>query len=208
MPPDATATPEPGAVRGKASPGGSSPATTAAERSARYAALAAAFRYPDAGAPDPGELGLPPRAADAGPAYLAAFDPAVSREACSLHEGVYATRDRNALFEELVRFYGFFGLEREEVAELPDHLTVELEFMHFLTFLEHHQAEQGRAVDDLRRAQRDFLERHLGVLARGVNERLHTDDRHLRELTRTLGRFVDDERAALADAAPGASARG
>jgi nitrate reductase assembly molybdenum cofactor insertion protein NarJ len=31
----------------------------------------------------------------------------------------------------LVRFYGHFGLAREERAELPDHVTVELEFMHF-----------------------------------------------------------------------------
>jgi nitrate reductase assembly molybdenum cofactor insertion protein NarJ len=58
----------------------------------------------------------------------------------------YASEDRSALFDELVRFYAHFGLAREECAELPDHLGVELEFMHFSCWLEHGASARG---DDL-----------------------------------------------------------
>ena len=63
--------------------------------------------------------------------------------------------------EEVVRFYDFFGYRLNDAqAWAPDHLSVELEFLHFLAFLE---GGCGREVDrlSLALAQRDFLERHL-----------------------------------------------
>ena len=61
-------------------------------------------------------------------------------------------------------FYRAFGLERsEEAKDRLDHISVELEFMYFLTYkaayaLEHHGAEQ---VEICQEAQRKFLQEHL-----------------------------------------------
>ena len=78
---------------------------------------------------------------------------------CPLYEGPYRPDwGRSKIFEELLRFYDFFGLELSpDSRELPDHLTVELEFMHFLTF----QEASSEDPAPFQRAQRDFLNRHL-----------------------------------------------
>ena len=62
--------------------------------------------------------------------------------------------------EELVRFYNFFGL-RLSPGLMPDHITVELEFMHYLAFKESEASESGGDVESYRRAERDFLDRQL-----------------------------------------------
>ena len=125
-----------------------------------YAGLAATFRHPEAGQ---AHVLAPPE-------YLAAFDPAVSPDAVSLHESSYVSCEASALLEELVRFYEFFGLRRRSEALLPDHLSVELEFMHFLSAREDAAAE-ARATAALRLAQRDFLDRHLLRLLDAVTDR-------------------------------------
>src|SRR3972149_5997703 len=74
----------------------------------------------------------------------------------SAHRG----SDRLRTMEELVRFYNYFGL-RTTPGRMPDHVTAELEFMHYLA---HQEAEARQAAGDREsylRAQRDFLERHL-----------------------------------------------
>jgi len=67
--------------------------------------------------------------------------------------------------EDIVRFYEFFGYGLEEkFAWAPDHLSVELEFMHFLCFREAQSYESGdEHVDAIsfQLAQSDFAERHL-----------------------------------------------
>lgn len=61
--------------------------------------------------------------------------------------------------EEIVRFYDFFGyVLTDKFAWAPDHLSVELEFMHFLCFRE---AEGVDDVVSFQLAQADFSERHL-----------------------------------------------
>jgi len=71
-----------------------------------------------------------------------------------LHRG-----QRAGVREGLVRFYDYFGYGLDErFAWAPDHVSVELEFMHFLCFRE------ASAVGDampFQLAQRDFSERHL-----------------------------------------------
>ena len=64
------------------------------------------------------------------------------------------------------RFYKHFGLamNREEgKREVPDHISAELEFMHFLTFKETQAIEEG--TEDLLQgyllAQKDFLQQQL-----------------------------------------------
>jgi DMSO reductase family type II enzyme chaperone len=124
-----------------------------------YAGLAATFRYPA-----PGQAHVL-NATE----YLRAFDPAVSPTAVSLRESSYVDGEGSSVLEELVRFYEFFGLRRRPDALLPDHLSVELEFMHFLSTLES-TGEPGRDTASLRRAQRDFLDRHLSRLIDAVGE--------------------------------------
>lgn len=179
----------------------------AALRSELYRRLADAFRYPDpARTPS---LALPERSENVGAAYVAAFDPAASREACSLHESAYGSLEAPSLFEELVRFYAFFGLVRDEGAELPDHVTVELEFMHFLTYLEAKGLQRDDDVGALRRAQHDFLSRHLSRLASGIAESLRSADPHWVALTKLMRQTVDADLESLDPArTPRASAPG
>jgi DMSO reductase family type II enzyme chaperone len=61
--------------------------------------------------------------------------------------------------EDLVRFYDFFGYRlADRFAWAPDHLSVELEFMHFLCYGE---ATNGAEPESFQFAQLDFTERHL-----------------------------------------------
>jgi DMSO reductase family type II enzyme chaperone len=63
--------------------------------------------------------------------------------------------------EEVVRFYDYFGYVLDsKFAWQPDHLSVELEFMHYLCFRE---AQAGNDADALsfQLAQADFTARHL-----------------------------------------------
>lgn len=81
------------------------------------------------------------------------------------------TGQRGGTREDLVRFYDYFGYRLDEkFAWQPDHLSVELEFMHFLCFRE---AQQGGDVLSYQLAQADFTERHMAwlpVLARNVDK--------------------------------------
>jgi len=73
------------------------------------------------------------------------------------------TGQRAGTREEVVRFYEYFGYVLDEkFAWQPDHLSVELEFMHYLCFRE---AEAGTEADALsfQLAQADFSERHLAA---------------------------------------------
>jgi DMSO reductase family type II enzyme chaperone len=64
--------------------------------------------------------------------------------------------------EDIVRFYEFFGYGLEEkFAWAPDHLSVELEFMHFLCYQEAETAAGGGDALSWQLAQHDFAERHL-----------------------------------------------
>jgi DMSO reductase family type II enzyme chaperone len=77
---------------------------------------------------------------------------------CPLHSGHYA-RDRLQTLQEIVRFYTFFGL-RTRTGFMPDHAAVELEFMSSLAAPENGSHNETSR----RRAQRDFLARHLNWL--------------------------------------------
>jgi DMSO reductase family type II enzyme chaperone len=69
------------------------------------------------------------------------------------------TGQRSGTREELVRFYNFFNYALEEkFAWAPDHLSVQLEFMHVLCFRE---ASTGDERLSYQLAQADFTERHL-----------------------------------------------
>lgn len=98
--------------------------------------------------------------------------------------------------QELSDIGGFlraFGLQLAE-RERPDHITVELELMHFLTYKEahamaHHGIAQARICRD---AQRKFMRDHLGRWAPEFAQRLarKSGDGFYAKVASLLGMFV------------------
>lgn len=174
--------------------GGNSVNWTAASRTNEYRFLALAFSDPYCRFDDITQGGcLPAPHPDFPTAFTEAFDPAVSNKACSLWEGAYVSQDRSGLFEDLVRFYEHFGLCRLEDAELPDHVAVELQFMHFLTFVEHEGSPSHDNTISLCLAQRDFLSRHLLRLARGIQANCRSTEPRVVAMTQRLKMFVSSD---------------
>lgn len=106
--------------------------------------------------------------------YIRLFDVGVGAPPCPLYGGIYAG-GRKQVLEEVCRFYEYFGLKLPpKLRELPDHITTELEFLHFLSFKEAAALHQGKDRTSYLRAERDFLERHPGrwvpLLARRLAE--------------------------------------
>jgi len=107
------------------------------------------------------DLGAPTEYADFESEYVRLFDVGAAGPPCPLHGGVYIG-DRMKNMEDATRFYNFFQLRiSPQMHELPDHITTELEFLHYLTFRETEVRQQGHDPSSLLRAQRDFLSRHL-----------------------------------------------
>ncbi len=93
--------------------------------------------------------------------FIRLFEVGVGSPPCPLYGGLYLGGRRNVM-EECTRFYNFFGLSSGGTSrELPDHLSVQLEFLHFLSFQEVAALQQDGDVDSYRRAQRDFLSRQV-----------------------------------------------
>jgi putative dimethyl sulfoxide reductase chaperone len=92
--------------------------------------------------------------------YTAYFDNCTGRALVSLRESDYSTGDKRALWEDLVRFYEYFGMNYDFAESLlpPDHLTVQLDTLQYLTFLE---ALTDTARPALMKAELDFVTGHL-----------------------------------------------
>jgi DMSO reductase family type II enzyme chaperone len=91
--------------------------------------------------------------------YVSTFEVGIGQPYCPLYEGSHRS-GRMKLMEELVRFYEHFGL-KIQAGDHADHLCAELEFMHYMAFKEAAALAHSDPVPDVRRAQRDFLDRHL-----------------------------------------------
>ena len=165
----------------------------AIERSAVYGAFAAAFRLGDGGADVLDESVVPPPPQDAAKSFMEAFEPAVSKRAVSLHASTHVNREQTDLYQELIRWYDHFGLKRRDGGELPDHLAVMLEFLQFLTFQEHANAADAKAVATLHAAQRDFINRHLVAVVQDIIAKTEVETPRYRELPRALMAFLEDE---------------
>lgn len=71
------------------------------------------------------------------------------------------TGQRAGTREEVVRFYDYFGYVLDgKFSWQPDHLSVQLEFMHYLCFREAEAASESDALS-FQLAQADFSARHL-----------------------------------------------
>ena len=102
------------------------------------------------------------------------FDAGTRGTACSLNGGLQVGPQMKVM-EEAVRFYGHFGLTlSEEQKELPDHLTTELNFLHFLALGEHELQAQGAPTTAYRLARRDFIARHPGRWVPIMKQKLQT----------------------------------
>jgi DMSO reductase family type II enzyme chaperone len=92
-------------------------------------------------------------------AYSAAFEVGDQGPPVPIRESLRASRPPGTR-EEVVRFYEFFGYAPgERFAWQPDHLSIELEFLHVLC------VQEARAADDaaarpFQLAQADFTARH------------------------------------------------
>lgn len=115
--------------------------------------------------------------------YTQTFDVGAPKPPCPPYAGVHRQGvERTHVMVEISELYRHFGLNmnpEEGRRELPDHLSAELEFLHFLTFKEA-QAMGERTRDLLKGyilAQKDFLERHMVSWLPGFCEKLERSAR-------------------------------
>lgn len=98
--------------------------------------------------------------------FTRTFDVGAPEPPCPPYEGAHRPGvEKTAILLAISEFYKHFGLKMDPTEgkrELPDHLSAELEFLHFLTFKEA-QARKEETEELLKgylTAQRDFLQRH------------------------------------------------
>ncbi len=130
--------------------------------------------------------------------YSRLFDVGAAGPPCPLYGGVYHD-SRMPTLEELVRFYNYAGLTTEGNAqELPDHLSVQLEFLYYLCHCEEQQADSEDTGDYLR-LQRDFIDRHPGQWLPQLLEKLqqHRASEFYQSLFALLCRFIQLEQQHL-----------
>lgn len=130
--------------------------------------------------------------------FMRLFEVGLPGPKCSLNESQYLGGQAK-VFEDLVRFYNFFDLSAAQARELPDHLRIELDFMHFLTFKETERIHSGMDAGSFVRAERDFLERHLGRWVPLLRQKVEKDAAldFFRGLARLIEGFISRECAFL-----------
>lgn len=132
-------------------------------------------------------------------AYSHYFDIGWKYPPCPPYGGLYQNRNgRQMLLWELVQFYRHFGLAvSPAVKELPDHISVELEFMYYLVFKEYQAREAGslEELEGYRLAQGDFLARYLSRCVPGFTARVLEKCSHslYRDLAALLQQWVAGE---------------
>jgi len=108
--------------------------------------------------------------------YINSFDIGIGASLpCPLYESAYREEETSSrdITEELLRFYDHFQVRlSDKEKDYPDHLVTELEFMAFLGKKEAEAMGKGRDPAPYRRAQLDFLDRHLDKWVHRLNERL------------------------------------
>ena len=129
--------------------------------------------------------------------YTRLFDNCSGRPALSLHEKDFSAVDQKKLWEELIRYYEHFGLryDLKDCKEWPDHIGIELEFLHYLTFLE--GTVPDALTEDYVAAEGDFLDRHLAKWVPGFSLRLSDGDASspYGAFSQVLAQFIAGDRA-------------
>jgi len=139
------------------------------------------------------------------------FDVGASGPPCPLYGGLYGG-DRMKAMEEAVRFYNHFGLSLSEgrsegPRELPDHISTQLEFLHYLAYREAEALQAGTDAGPYQRAQRDFIARQPGAWVPKLCERLAREGAHAYYLVllSSLSNLLGWDGARLAKSAPPAA---
>lgn len=131
--------------------------------------------------------------------YTALFDNCRGRSAVSLYEKDYGNGDAKTVWEELIRFYEHFGLNFDvrHSHDWPDHIGTQLEFMHYLTYLEATVPAAERSI--YVRGQADFLGRRLARWSARFAAQVNglADNAPYGLFARLVDAFVDAEMAAL-----------
>jgi len=107
--------------------------------------------------------------------YISAFDIAFGpSHPCPLHESDHRDDVSSTdITEELLRFYEHFQVKlSDKERDYPDHLVVELEFMAYLAKKEADAGKRGNDPAPYRRAQADFLGRHLDKWVPKLDEKI------------------------------------
>lgn len=117
---------------------------------------------------------------------------------CPLYEGEYGG-GRMKVMEEVLRLYHHFGLRISTAKrDRPDHLAMELEFMHALTFKEAEALVRGRERGAYLKAQRDLLRFHLHDFTAAVARKVGGNEvPFYTDLARLSERFCQKEAAYL-----------
>jgi DMSO reductase family type II enzyme chaperone len=132
------------------------------------------------------------------------FDVGASGPPCPLYGGLYGGA-RMKTMEEAVRFYNHFGLTLSDgPRELPDHLSTQLEFLHYLAYREAEALQAGTDTGPYQRAQRDFITRQPGAWVPKLCERVVREDApvYYRVLLSSLADLLAWDGARLAASAP------
>jgi len=118
--------------------------------------------------------------------FIRLFEAGPGDPPCPLIEGKYnKDANRRAIFEDLIRFYNHFGLSYQEGPQddRPDHVSFELEFMHYLAFLTLKAMQDSKETAGYLQAQEDFLQHHqakwtpkLAEKMKGIVEEIPTPD--------------------------------
>lgn len=111
---------------------------------------------------------------------------------CPLHEGEHYGH-RMEVMEKVLAFYRHFGLAlATSPNEMPDHLISELEFLHFLSFQQHHYQRHQMDAGDFQRARYDFIDLHAQRWMPNLQERIGESVRfvYFRDCALLLRNFV------------------
>lgn len=109
--------------------------------------------------------------------FIRLFEAGPGDPPCPLVEGKHVKdTNRRAIFEDLIRFYNHFGLSYQEGSreDRPDHITYEMEFMHYLAFLTLGAVQQKKETAGYLAAQKDFLAHHLRKWTAALADRMQT----------------------------------
>ena len=171
-----------------------------------YLAMAQLFTYPNAESVRRlAEHGLIDRELTPevlGAEYLAAFEVGRDGPPVPLFESMHrGDMGRDGILEDLMRYYEYFDAKLSETdREYPDHLVTELEFLAWLCMQERTTVQKRDIADSFRRAQRDFLDRHLAAWLPTFRRRLEETDTAYGSYGTALAELVEAHRGRLVSA--------
>jgi DMSO reductase family type II enzyme chaperone len=127
--------------------------------------------------------------------FTRTFDTGAPVPPCPPYEGHYCEKPRSVVLLEVSEFYNCFGLSMSQEKgkrEFPDHISAELEFLHFLTYNEIIATGDGKKLSGYRMAQKDFLERHLMQWVPGFRNKLQNSPFYF-QLAEIMLLFINSE---------------